>query len=145
MVVRLIVLIIAIVLFAFYTGFNLDNKSNIWLFIKTYENVPVFMNSLISFGIGVLCSLPFALVRRAKTEKRVEEKERQRQLRKQAKEEAKKNNSDEKSGTSKRNAILNKIQSLKTNPEEETSITEITPDTALESVTSEDKKSSKTK
>ena len=65
-VLTLILFIIAIVIFIFYMGFNLDNKCDIWLFVKTFDNVPVFMNSLISFVFGAFCSLLFMLLVRFK-------------------------------------------------------------------------------
>lgn len=73
MIAKLVAFIAALVAFAFFAGFNLDNRSNIWLFLKTYENVPVFMNTLISFAFGVLCTLPLAMVRRIKKQKKLEE------------------------------------------------------------------------
>lgn len=75
MVGKLIVLIATLVIFVFYVGFNLDNRCDIWLFVKTYKNVPVFMNSLISFAFGILCSLPLVFVGRINRRRRQEEKE----------------------------------------------------------------------
>lgn len=74
MIFKLVVFIIAIVAFAFFAGFNLDNKTDIWLFFKTYHDVPVFMNSLISFAFGALCSLPLVLLVRYKRESKDEPK-----------------------------------------------------------------------
>ena len=48
------------VLVTVFTGFNLDNKCNIWLFY-TFKNVPVFLTILVSFVFGVLVTLPFTL------------------------------------------------------------------------------------
>ena len=66
MIVKLVAFIIAIVAFAFFAGFNLDNKTDIWFFFKTFHDVPVFMNSLISFVFGAFCSLLFMLLVRFK-------------------------------------------------------------------------------
>lgn len=57
MVLKLIVTILIIVLVAFFTGFNLENVCNIWLFGKTFSNVPVFITALISFAAGILVTL----------------------------------------------------------------------------------------
>ena len=75
MILKLILFIIAIVIFIFYMGFNLDNKCDIWLFVKTFDNVPVFMNSLISFSFGVLCTLPLAFARRIKKNRQIQKKQ----------------------------------------------------------------------
>lgn len=57
MVLKLILTILIIVLVAFFTGFNLENVCNIWLFGKTFSNVPVFITALISFAAGILVTL----------------------------------------------------------------------------------------
>ncbi|MBQ0003041.1 MAG: hypothetical protein KBT21_05845 [Treponema sp.] len=129
MIAKLISLIAILVLFAFFMGFNLDNKCNIWLFYKTFENVPAFMNSLISFAFGVLCTLPFALVRKYKKTKEIEQRENEKAKRKAAR----KNSSSEtkieiadseNKPLSKRDFILSKINKLKKQNVKETSETE---------------------
>lgn len=57
MVLKLIVTILIIVLVSFFTGFNLENVCNIWLFGKTFSKVPVFITALISFAAGILVTL----------------------------------------------------------------------------------------
>lgn len=57
MVLKLIFTILIIVLISFFTGFNLQNVCNIWLFGKTFSNVPVFITALISFAAGILATL----------------------------------------------------------------------------------------
>lgn len=57
MVLKLILTILIIVLISFFTGFNLQNVCNIWLFGKTFSNVPVFITALISFAAGILATL----------------------------------------------------------------------------------------
>lgn len=129
MIAKLISLIAILVLFAFFMGFNLDNKCNIWLFYKTFENVPAFMNSLISFAFGVLCTLPFALVRKYKKTREIEQRENEKAKRKAAR----KNSSSEtkveiadpeNKPLSKRDFILSKINKLKKQNVKETSETE---------------------
>lgn len=70
MIFKLVVFILCIAAFAFFTGFNLDNKTDIWFFFTTFKNVPVFMNSLISFAFGALCALPIVLHVRFKREEK---------------------------------------------------------------------------
>lgn len=75
MIFKLILFIVSIVIFIFYAGFNLDNRCDIWLFFTTLKNVPVFMNSLICFALGILCALPVAFLSRMKKnnkEKKIE-------------------------------------------------------------------------
>lgn len=57
MVFKLILTILIIVLISFFTGFNLQNICNIWLFGKTFSDVPVFITALISFAAGILVTL----------------------------------------------------------------------------------------
>ncbi|MBQ0162143.1 MAG: hypothetical protein KBS84_03150 [Treponema sp.] len=127
MIGKLICFIIAIILFAFYMGFNLDNKCNIWLFVKTFDNVPAFMNSLISFGFGVLCTLPFALVRKYRKTREIENRENEKAKRKASKKvsssEPKPVITDgESKSQSKRASILDKINKLKKQPVSESSV-----------------------
>lgn len=76
MIAKLISIIAGIVFIAFFAGFNLDNKCNVSLVFYTFKNVPVFFTILVSFAIGMICSLPFALIHRnTKTKKAKEPKE----------------------------------------------------------------------
>lgn len=127
MIGKLICFIVAIILFAFYMGFNLDNKCDIWLFVKTFEHVPAFMNSLISFGFGVLCTLPFALVRKYRKTREIEQRENEKAKRKASKKvsssEPKPVITDgETKSQSKRASILDKINKLKKQPAPESSV-----------------------
>lgn len=74
MVIRLIGTIIIIVIMAFFVGFNLDNKCNVNLLFKTFENVPVFITIMISFATGIIFTLPVALSFRHKKAKKEEQK-----------------------------------------------------------------------
>ncbi|MBR5933686.1 MAG: hypothetical protein IK002_06840 [Treponema sp.] len=122
MVAKLICLIVALTAFSFFMGYNLDNKCDIWLFTTTVKNVPVFMNSLISFAFGVLCSLPIAFFSRLKKQRKAEEKEVRDQQKAKAKERKRsadvqetenKKLSYSDSGKTTREKILDKIQKLK--------------------------------
>lgn len=125
MIAKLISLIAVLVLFAFFMGFNLDNKCDIWLFYKTFENVPAFMNSLISFAFGVLCTLPFALVRKYRKTREIEERENEKAKRKAVKKNSTSEpkpviTDSESKPQSKREALLAKINKLKKQPAPET-------------------------
>ena len=58
--VKLAGAVILVVLTAILTGFNLDNRSNVWFF-HTFEDVPVFFAILAAFGAGIITTLPFVL------------------------------------------------------------------------------------
>ncbi len=73
MIANLISIIIGIVFIAFFAGFNLDNKCDVSLVFYTFKNIPVFFTILVSFAVGMLCSLPFALIHRSKKEKKIKE------------------------------------------------------------------------
>ncbi len=71
MPVKLIGIIILMVIIALLTGFNLDNRCDIWLFY-TFKQVPVFGAMLASFVLGVFVTLPFTFGRRSKKNRRPE-------------------------------------------------------------------------
>ena len=73
MIANLISIIIGIVFIAFFAGFNLDNKCDVSLVFYTFKNIPVFFTILVSFAIGMLSSLPFALIHRNKKAKKIKE------------------------------------------------------------------------
>lgn len=73
MIANLISIIIGIVFIAFFAGFNLDNKCDVSLVFYTFKNIPVFFTILVSFAVGMLCSLPFALIHRNKKAKKIKE------------------------------------------------------------------------
>ncbi|MBR5965799.1 MAG: hypothetical protein IK015_06760 [Treponema sp.] len=63
MVLKLIFTIAILVAFAIFSGFNLDNRCNIWLFGKVFTNAPIFMTILVSFAAGVVVTLPAVFLR----------------------------------------------------------------------------------
>lgn len=75
MIANLIAIIVGIVFIAFFAGFNLDNKCDVSLVFYTFKQIPVFFTILISFAVGLLCALPFALVRRSKKAKQIKNNE----------------------------------------------------------------------
>ncbi len=126
MVFKLILFILVLVAFAFFTGFNLDNKCNIWFFFKTFENVPVFMNTLVSFAFGILCAIPITLIAKFHSHKKTDKSESSSKKGKEKNKNAenkieyisdKKDESKEKksaeSKSKDRASILEKIQNLK--------------------------------
>lgn len=66
MIFKLIVLIAFAIIEAFFIGFNLDYRCNIWFFFTEFKNVPVFLSLLISFAAGVLITIPLMLLRKKK-------------------------------------------------------------------------------
>lgn len=54
---RLIGIIILLVIVALFTGFNLSNTSDVWVF-HTFKDVPVVITVFASFIAGVLITLP---------------------------------------------------------------------------------------
>ena len=58
MPIKLIFSILLMVLVATFTGFNLGNKCDLWIF-HTFKDVPVFVTVIASFVCGVLLTLPF--------------------------------------------------------------------------------------
>lgn len=111
MIANLISIIVGIVFIAFFAGFNLDNKCDVSLVFYTFKNIPVFFTILVSFAVGMLCSLPFALVHRTKKAKAQKEPK------------AKKNSAEKKNpekaepaGTSEGKPSETKENSLQQNP-----------------------------
>jgi len=72
---RLIVFIIIFAVFLVFITFNLDNRCDLNLVFRTFEQVPVFITIFTSFFLGLVCSLPFILLRKKKkVEKSKDEK-----------------------------------------------------------------------
>lgn len=62
---KLIFTILLIVFVAVVTGFNLDNRCNVWLF-HTFEDIPVIVTILSSFVLGVIVTLPSVFIKKSK-------------------------------------------------------------------------------
>ncbi len=67
---RLISTIVCLVLLVFFAGFNLDNKCDVNLLFHTFKEVPVFVSIIVAFVSGVVFTLPFVFLHRAKSERR---------------------------------------------------------------------------
>lgn len=65
MIFRLISTIVALVVLAFFVGFNLDNKCDVNVIFHTFRQTPVFFTIIVSFVIGVFFTLPFAFIHKA--------------------------------------------------------------------------------
>ena len=66
MIVRLISSIVALVIIAFFAGFNLENKCDVNLLFYTFKDAPVFFTVVFSFVAGVIFTIPFAFFSRTK-------------------------------------------------------------------------------
>ena len=64
MPVKLIGSLIVAAIAALFTGYNLDNRCDVWLF-HTFESVPVAFTIIVSLMAGVLITLPFTLGKNA--------------------------------------------------------------------------------
>lgn len=69
MPVKLIGTILLVVFVAVLTGFNLDNKSDIWFF-HTFKDIPIIYTVLSSFVLGVIVTLPSIFIHRKRRDDR---------------------------------------------------------------------------
>ncbi len=74
MPIKLILSICLVVIVTVFTGFNLNNKTDVWLFFHTFKEAPVYMVILISFVTGVLVTLPFTFIKKRSPDKKPSEK-----------------------------------------------------------------------
>lgn len=87
---KLIGTIILLVLVTVFAGFNIDNKCNINLIFRQFNDVPIFFSLMIAFVAGVFVMIPFTLGKSAKAKKSSQDKKLEKQLAKEARKEAKK-------------------------------------------------------
>lgn len=64
MPLKLIGSLIVAAIAALFTGYNLDNKCNVWIF-HTFEDVPVALTIIVSLMAGVIITLPFTFGKNA--------------------------------------------------------------------------------
>ncbi len=88
MPIRLIGTLIVAALAAVFTGFNLNNKCDVWLF-NTFSDVPVAFTIIISLMAGVIITLPFTMGRRLTRAEKIKLREVQREEKRAAKMEKK--------------------------------------------------------
>lgn len=73
---KLIFFTIILVCITIFIGFNLENTCNVWLFYTSFENVPIFISTIIAFALGVFVMIPFVLLKnRSSDEKQKVEKQ----------------------------------------------------------------------
>jgi len=73
MPLKLIGTIILLVLVTIFAGFNIENKCNINLIYRQFENVPIFFSLMCAFVFGVIVTLPFTVGKGKKTPKKTKE------------------------------------------------------------------------
>ena|SRR5574344_538989 len=112
---KMIGTVVILVLLSLFTGFNIDNRCNVWLF-HTFENVPVFITILVSFLAGLVVMIPFMFGRHRITDKDIaafeqRKKNAENKIAKQAEKlEKQKPKSDEKKHDSKKSASGNQTE-----------------------------------
>lgn len=67
--IRLIAFIVIFAIFLVFIVLNLDNKCDISIGVKTFNDIPVFLSSLVSFVVGMLFAVPLAFSLRRKRRK----------------------------------------------------------------------------
>jgi uncharacterized integral membrane protein len=91
---RFISIIIAFLIFILFIMFNLDNRSNVSFGFAVIEQAPVYLTALVSFVLGLACSLPVIFFHARKKSKgllsKAEKAEQKKQI--QAKKEEEKTN-----------------------------------------------------
>ena len=69
MPVKLFGTVMLLVLVTFFAGFNIDNKCNVNLIFREFQNVPVFFSLMISFVAGMTVMIPFTIGKKCKAKK----------------------------------------------------------------------------
>ena len=64
MPVKLVGSLLVAAIAALFTGYNLDNKCDVWIF-HTFEQVPVALTIIVSLMAGVIITLPFTFGKNA--------------------------------------------------------------------------------
>ncbi len=73
MPLKLIGTIILLVIVTIFAGFNIDNKCNINLIFRQFENIPIFFSLVCAFVAGVIVTLPFTIGKGRKTQKKIQD------------------------------------------------------------------------
>jgi hypothetical protein len=58
---RLLSFLTALIVFAFFIGFNLDNRCDVSIIFYTFRDVPVFVSLLFAYLVGAISLVPFFL------------------------------------------------------------------------------------
>ncbi len=67
---KVIYFLFIVLIFALFSVFNLNNKSDVSFIFYTFKDMPVYLNTLFSFVIGCIITLPFFLHTKRKKEKK---------------------------------------------------------------------------
>lgn len=67
--------LIVVIIVSVFAGFNLNNKCDINLVYRTFNDIPVFLAIMISFVAGVIVSLPYVFVHRSAMKEKIKAKE----------------------------------------------------------------------
>lgn len=65
MSIKLILVIVDAVFTAVFIGFNLNNKTDLWLF-HDFKSIPVYLVALGAFAFGLIVALPYTFYKRRK-------------------------------------------------------------------------------
>jgi hypothetical protein len=58
---KLILFLFNLILATLFIGFNLDNRCDVSLLFRTFEDVPVFVSILFAYVAGALSVIPFII------------------------------------------------------------------------------------
>ena len=73
MPVKLIGTVILLGLVTFFAGFNIDNKCNVNLIFREFQNVPVFFSLMIAFVAGMTVMIQFTIGKKRRQKKSADE------------------------------------------------------------------------
>lgn len=116
--------LIVVIIVSVFAGFNLNNKCDINLVYRTFNDVPVFLAIMISFVAGVIVSLPYVFVHRSAMKEKIKAKEEEK-LRKEQEQNAEKKietdskNADVKTGAEKKFSLFGKKKKDNEKPADE--------------------------
>jgi uncharacterized integral membrane protein len=72
---RLVCFILIFGVFLTFIGLNLENFCNVNFRFYAFSEVPVYITSLVSFVLGMLCAIPIILSKKEKKQRVLKEKE----------------------------------------------------------------------
>lgn len=63
---KLVAFLSALIVAAFFIGFNLDNRCDVSLIFYTFRSVPICVSLLVAFVVGSIAVIPFFIVGRSR-------------------------------------------------------------------------------